>query len=139
MSKVQGTFTAGGNAFAQQGALAAITGPRDDIDAMRATYHHRRDLVVSLLDDIPGIVTVSPPATFYVFPDISSLLGKSAGNTRIESDVEFCNWLLENYHLATVPGSAFAAPGCIRLSFAASDDDLRKGIGRLAEAATALV
>jgi len=138
MSKVQGTFTAGGNAFAQQGALAAITGPRDAVEMMRASYHHRRDLVVSLLHGIHGIKTVSPPATFYAFPDISELLGKSAGNIRIETDVEFCNWLLEEFHLATVPGSAFAAPGCIRLSFAASDDDIRKGIGRLSEAATVL-
>lgn len=138
ISKVQGTFTAGGNAFAQQGALAAITGPRDEVDAMRAFYHHRRDLIVSLLGDIPGIKVVSPPATFYVFPDISGLLGKSAGNTRIETDVEFCHWLLDEYHLATVPGSAFGGAGCIRLSFAASDDDIRKAISRLAEAASAL-
>ncbi|WP_108883057.1 aminotransferase class I/II-fold pyridoxal phosphate-dependent enzyme [Anderseniella sp. Alg231-50] len=138
ISKVQGTFTAGGNAFAQQGALAAITGPRDDVDAMRASYHHRRDLIVSLLSDIPGIKVVSPPATFYVFPDISGLLGKSAGNTRIETDVEFCHWLLHEYHLAAVPGSAFGGPGCIRLSFAAGDDDIKKAIARLAEAASAL-
>ena len=138
ISKVQGTFTAGGNAFAQQGALAAITGPRDEVDTMRATYHHRRDLIVSLLRDIPGIKVVSPPATFYVFPDISGLLGKSAGNTRLETDVEFCHWLLDEYHLATVPGSAFGGPGCIRLSFAASDYDIRKAIVRLAEAASAL-
>ena len=139
MSKVQGTFTAGGNAFAQQGALAAVTGPPDDVEAMRATYHNRRDLVVSLLKDVPGIKTVSPPATFYVFPDISGLLGKSAGNTRIESDVEFCNWLLDHYHVATVPGSAFGEPRCIRLSFAASKDDIRKAVGRLAEAVATLV
>jgi aspartate aminotransferase len=138
ISKVQGTFTAGGNAFAQQGALAAITGPRDEVDAMRASYHHRRDLIVSLLSDIPGIKVVSPPASFYVFPDISGLLGKSAGNTRIETDVEFCHWLLDEYHLATVPGSAFGGPGCIRLSFAASDDDIAKATARLAEAAAAL-
>lgn len=138
ISKVQGTFTAGGNAFAQQGALAAITGPRDEVDAMRASYHHRRDLIVSLLRDIPGIKVVSPPASFYVFPDISGLLGKSAGNTRLETDVEFCHWLLDEYHLATVPGSAFGGPGCIRLSFAASDDDIAKAIARLAEAAAAL-
>ena len=138
ITKVQGTFTAGGNAFAQQGALAAIIGPRDEVDAMRASYHHRRDLIVSLLRCIPGIKVVSPPATFYVFPDISGLLGKSAGNTRIETDVEFCHWLLDEYHLATVPGSAFGGPGCIRLSFAASDDDIRKAISRLAEAASAL-
>jgi aspartate aminotransferase len=73
-----------------------------------------------------------------VFPDISGLLGKSAGNTRIETDVEFCHWLLDEYHLATVPGSAFGGPGCIRLSFAASDDDIKKAISRLAEAASAL-
>jgi len=138
MSKVQGTFTAGGNAFAQQGALAAITGPRDEVDAMRASYHRRRDLIVSLLDDIPGIKVVSPPASFYVFPDISGLLGKAAGNTRIETDVEFCHWLLDEYHLATVPGSAFGGPGCIRLSFAASDDDITTAMSRLAEAASAL-
>ncbi|MEM9473501.1 MAG: pyridoxal phosphate-dependent aminotransferase [Pseudomonadota bacterium] len=138
ISKVQGTFTAGGNAFAQQGALAAITGPRDEIDAMRASYHHRSDLIVSLLAEIPGITVVSPPATFYVFPDVSSLLGKSAGNTRIETDVEFCHWLLDEYHLAAVPGSAFGGPGCIRLSFAASDDDICKAMKRLAEAAKVL-
>ncbi len=138
ISKVQGTFTAGGNAFAQQGALAAITGPRDEVDAMRASYHHRRDLIVSLLSDVPGIKVVSPPATFYVFPDISGLLGKSAGNNRIETDVEFCHWLLDEYHLAAVPGSAFGGPGCIRLSFAAADNDIKKAISRLAEAAAAL-
>ncbi len=138
ISKVQGTFTAGGNAFAQQGALAAITGPRDEVDAMRASYHRRRDLIVSLLADIPGIKVVSPPASFYVFPDISGLLGKAAGNTRLETDVEFCHWLLDEYHLATVPGSAFGGPGCIRLSFAASDDDITTAMSRLAEAAATL-
>lgn len=138
ISKVQGTFTAGGNAFAQQGALAAITGPRDEIEAMRASYHRRRDLIVSLLTEIPGIQVVSPPATFYVFPNVSGLLGRSAGNTRIETDVEFCQWLLDEYHLAAVPGSAFGGPGCIRLSFATSDDDICKAMKRLAEAAMAL-
>ncbi|MEM7635170.1 MAG: pyridoxal phosphate-dependent aminotransferase [Pseudomonadota bacterium] len=138
ISKVQGTFTAGGNAFAQQGALAAITGPRDEVDAMRASYHRRRDLIVSLLADIPGIKVVSPPASFYVFPDISGLLGKAAGNTRLETDVEFCHWLLDEYHVATVPGSAFGGPGCIRLSFAASDEDITTAMSRLAKAAATL-
>ena len=138
ISKVQGTFTAGGNAFAQQGALAAITGPRDEIDALRASYHRRRDLIVSLLGDIAGIKVVPPPATFYVFPDISGLLGKSAGNTRIETDMEFCDWLLDEHHVAAVPGSAFGGPGCIRLSFAASDDQIRTAIARLAEAVATL-
>ena len=137
-SKVQGTFTAGGNAFAQQGALAAISGPRDEVEAMRQSYQRRRDLIVSLLRDIPGINVVAPPATFYIFPDISALLGKQAGNRHIDTDWDFCHWLLDEYHVASVPGSAFGGPGCMRLSFAASDDDIKKAIIRLASAAKAL-
>ncbi len=139
ISKVQGTFTAGGNAFAQQGALAAITGSKTEVEAMRRSYMRRRDLVVSMLQSIPGINTIAPPATFYVFPDISGLLGKTVGNTRIETDGELCNWLLDEFHLATVPGSAFGGAGCIRLSFAASEDDLREGMQRLAKAASILL
>jgi aspartate aminotransferase len=137
-SKVQGTFTAGGNAFAQQGALAAISGPRDEVEAMRQSYKRRRDLIVSLLRAIPGINVVAPPATFYIFPDISALLGKQAGNRHIDTDRDFCHWLLDEYHVASVPGSAFGGPGCIRLSFAASDDDIKKAMTRLASAARAL-
>jgi aspartate aminotransferase len=138
IAKVQGTFTAGGNAFAQQGALEAVTGPRDRVEAMRQSYLKRRDLAVSLLSRIKGFKIVPPPATFYVMPDISALLGKTIGNTRLETDVDFCHWLLDDYHVATVPGSAFGGPGCIRLSFAASEQDISEGINRIADAATRL-
>jgi aspartate aminotransferase len=138
IAKVQGTFTAGGNAFAQAGALAAITGPRDEVDQMRSSYKRRRDLAIAMLKGITGVEVSAPPATFYVLADISALLGRNAGNTRIETDTEFCHWLLEEYHVATVPGSAFGAPGCIRLSVAARDSDITKGLERLARAANAL-
>lgn len=138
IAKVQGTFTAGGNAFAQAGALAAITGPRDEVAQMRSSYKRRRDLAVAMLKGIKGISVSAPPATFYVLADISGLIGKTAGNARIETDTEFCHWLLEEYHVATVPGSAFGAPGCIRLSVAARDSDITKGLERLARAANAL-
>ena len=138
IAKVQGTFTAGGNAFAQHGALAALNGPRDEVEVMRSSYKRRRDLAIALLKGIGGVNIAPPPATFYILPDISALLGRTAGNTRIETDVEFCHWLLEEYHLATVPGSAFGAPGCIRLSIATRDSEIAKGLERLAQAANAL-
>ncbi|MEE4237497.1 MAG: pyridoxal phosphate-dependent aminotransferase [Anderseniella sp.] len=138
ITKIQGTFTAGGNAFAQHGALAAITGPRDEVEKMRVSYKRRRDLAVAMLKGIEGVNITAPPATFYILADIAGLLGKTAGNTRIETDTDFCNWLLEEYHVATVPGSAFGAPGCIRFSVATRDSDITKGLERLARAANAL-
>ena len=138
IAKVQGTFTAGGNAFAQHGALAAVQGPRDEVEQMRVSYKRRRDLAIAMLKGIKGVKVTPPPATFYMLPDISGLLGKTAGNVRIETDVEFCHWLLDEFHVATVPGSAFGAPGCIRLSVAARDSEIVKAMERLARAANTL-
>jgi aspartate aminotransferase len=138
IAKVQGTFTAGGNAFAQHGALAAVQGPRDEVEKMRTSYKRRRDLAVAMLKGINGVEVVAPPATFYILADVSGLLGKSAGNRRIETDEEFCHWLLEEFHVATVPGSAFGAPGCVRLSVATRDSDIVHALERLARAANAL-
>ncbi len=138
IAKVQGTFTAGGNAFAQHGALAAVQGPRDEVEKMRTSYKRRRDLAVAMLKGINGVEVVAPPATFYILADVSGLLGKSAGNRRIETDEEFCHWLLEEFHVATVPGSAFGAPGCVRLSVATRDSDIVHALERLARAASAL-
>lgn len=138
IAKVQGTFTAGGNAFAQHGALAAVQGPRDEVEKMRSSYKRRRDLAIAMLKGIEGVQVAAPPATFYILADVSGLLGKSAGNRRIETDEEFCHWLLEEFHVATVPGSAFGAPGCIRLSVATRDSDIVHALERLARAANAL-
>jgi aspartate aminotransferase len=134
MSKVQGTFTAGTNAFVQQAAIAALEGGRDDVEDMRETYRRRRDLVVDRLTRMPGVVAHAPAGTFYIFPDVSALLGRASGNHRIETVGQMCDWLLEEHLVATAPGSAFGEDRCVRISFAASDADLKTGLERIGEA-----
>lgn len=138
MAKVQGAFTAGPNAFVQQAAIAALEGPRDEVERMRATYLRRREVIVGLLEAIPGIKVHRPAGTFYVFPEVSALIGRTAGNHRIETVDDLCAWLLEEHKLAVVPGSAFGEPNAIRLSFATSEAEIRKALERLAQAAAQL-
>jgi len=138
MAKVQGTFTAGPNAFAQQAAIAALEGPRDEVERMRATYLRRREVIVGLLEAIPGIKVHRPAGSFYVFPEVSALLGRTAGNHRIDTVDDLCNWLLDEHKLAVVPGSAFGEPSAIRLSFATSEAEIRKGLERLDKAVAQL-
>ena len=138
MAKVQGAFTAGPNAFVQQAAIVALEGPRDEVERMRATYLRRREVIVGLLEAIPGIKVHRPAGTFYVFPEVSALLGRSAGNHRIDTVDDLCNWLLEEHKLAVVPGSAFGEPCAIRLSFATSEAEIRKAVARLGDAVAGL-
>jgi aspartate aminotransferase len=132
MARMQSIVSAGANSFVQRAAIAALNGPRDSVAAMREAYRHRRDLVITGLNAIPGLKIGEIPGTFYAFPDVSAFLGKAAGNTRIASTDELCDWLLEDHGVATVPGSAFGAPTSIRLSFAASEDDIKKALTRIA-------
>ena len=134
MAKVQGTFTAGANAFVQMACIAALEGPRDDVERMRLKYLARRDLVVKGLNAIEGIRVSKPTGTFYVFADVSSLLGQTMGNHQIDNVDDLCDWLLEVHHVATVPGSAFGDDTCLRISFATDSDTLRKAIKRIARA-----
>ncbi len=138
MGKVQGTFTAGPNAFVQQAAIVALEGPRDAVETMRATYLRRREVIVGLLEAIPGIRVHRPAGSFYVFPEVSALLKRTAGNHRIDTVDDLCSWLLEEHKLAVVPGSAFGDPAAIRLSFATSETEIRKALERLAAAAAQL-
>jgi len=138
MAKVQGAFTAGPNAFVQQAAITALEGPRDEVERMRATYLRRREVIVGLLEAIPGIKVHRPAGTFYVFPEVSALLGRAAGNHRIASVDDLCDWLLEEHKLAVVPGSAFGEPSAIRLSFATSQAEIEKAIARLRDAVARL-
>ena len=133
-SKVQGTFTAGGNAFVQMAGVVALETDREDCRQMTASYHQRRDLVSELLAEIPGVKVSPPDGTFYIFPDVSAHLGKSAGNHRVETVEELCLWLLEEHDVATVPGGAFGDPDCLRMSFACSQADIEKGCARMKEA-----
>ncbi len=131
IQKMQGALTAGANAFVQRAALAALEGPRDSVEAMRQAYEARRSLVMTWLQDMPGVRVLPPQGAFYAFPDIRPALS-AARRKGIAEDVDgFCDWLLENYGVAVVPGSAFGTDTAIRLSFAASAEELEAGLERL--------
>lgn len=134
MTKVQGTFTAGANAFVQQAGVAALEGPRDDVEMMRKSYLARRELVVEGLNAIDGINAPTPAGTFYVFADVSAMFGKTLGNHQIDNVDDLCDWLLEAHHVATVPGTAFGDTNALRISFATSPENLNKAIKRIAKA-----
>jgi aspartate aminotransferase len=132
MGRMQSVISAGANMFVQKAAVTALNGPRDDVHTMREAYRRRREMVVRNLRDIQGIQVSDVPGTFYAFPDVSKFLGHKAGNRVIATSDDLCDWLLETHGVATVPGSAFGAPTSIRLSFAASDAELEKGLNRIA-------
>jgi len=134
MTKVQGTFTAGANAFVQIAAVSALEGPRDEVEKMRQAYLSRRDLVISGLNAIKGIKAPSPVGTFYVFADVSAMFGRTVSNYKIDNVDDLCNWLLEIHHVATVPGTTFGDPNSLRISFATSKKNLQIAIDRIGQA-----
>lgn len=138
MGRMQSAVTAGANQFVQRAAIAALEGPRDAVERMRTQYEKRRDMVLAGLRAIPGVRIGSIPATFYAFPDVSGLLGKTAGNHVIDTTDALCDWLLDEHGVATVPGIAFGAPGSIRLSFACSEAEIAKAMERMRTALGAL-
>jgi len=136
--KIQGQITSGANAVTQQGAVVAL---RHDIApsmAMRDEFMARKQMVLDMLSEIPGIRLSEPDGAFYVFPDISSYFGKSAGDRLIANADDMAMYLLEKAHVSTVTGGAFGEPNCLRISFAASRADLKKGFGRIKDALAAL-
>jgi aspartate aminotransferase len=131
MARMQSIISAGANQFVQRAAVAALKGPREDVEKMRRAYAARRDLVIDGLRAIAGVKIAPIPATFYAFPDVSSFLGRKAGNHVIDTTDQLCDWLLENHGVCVVPGTAFGAATSIRLSFAASESDIKKALLRL--------
>lgn len=131
MARMQSAITAGANQFVQRAAIAALEGPRDAVERMRREYQKRRDMALEGLRAIPGVKIGAIPATFYAFPDVSALLGKKAGNHLLDTTDALCDWLLEEHAVATVPGTAFGAPGSIRLSFACSETEIAKAMSRM--------
>ena len=131
MGRMQSIISAGANMFVQKAAVSALNGPRDQVKHMTAIYKQRRDLVLKGLQAIKGVAIGPIPGTFYAFPDVSAFLGKRAGNHVIDTTDQFCDWLLEVHGVTVVPGTAFGAPNSIRLSFAASEADIEKGLGRI--------
>ncbi|MGO8672602.1 MAG: pyridoxal phosphate-dependent aminotransferase [Capsulimonadaceae bacterium] len=139
MSRIQDQSTSNPTSFAQAGAVAALNGPQDAVETMRVAFAERRDLIVSLLNDIPGVRCLSPGGAFYVFPNVKSHYGKSwttpEGVVRtIDGSDSFAEYLLTVKHVGVVPGSGFGADEHIRLSYATSAANIEKGLARIAEA-----
>ena len=138
MIKVQTQETTNTCTISQYAALEALTGPQGCVEVMRRAYVKRRNQIVSRLNRMPDVFCNMPRGAFYVFPDISEYIGKSSSCGRIDSDVALCNFLLEEARVACVPGTGFGAPGYLRFSYAASPEQIARGMDRIEAALTAL-
>jgi len=134
VTKMQGQYTSGVSSIAQKAAEAAYNGPQECVEEMRVAFQRRRDLIVGLLQEIPGIELNMPDGAFYAFPKVDSYYGKRCGDTVINDDNDLALYLLNEAHVATVAGTAFCCPGYIRLSYATSDENLREAAKRIAAA-----
>lgn len=132
-NKMQGQVTSGANCIAQRATIVALESSPDKIQYMVDAFKERRKLILELLSDIPGIKTNEPEGAFYVFPDISFYFGKTLRGKTINSAEDFAMYLLEEAGVATVTGEAFGDPNCIRISYAASEDDIREAMKRMKE------
>ncbi len=137
-TKLQGQYTSGASSIAQKAAEAAYTGPQECVAEMCEAFRRRRDLVVKLAREIPGLKVNVPEGAFYLFPEVSGFFGKRHGDRIINDAADLAMYLLEEAHVATVDGAAFCLPGYIRLSYATSDDNLRQAMARIASALAAL-
>lgn len=133
-TKLQGQYTSNPSSIAQKAAEAAYLGPQDCVETMRRAFLRRRDLIVGLLKEIPGLRLNLPDGAFYVFPEVSAYFGKHCGNRVIGDANDLAMYLLEEAHVAAVSGDAFCAPGYVRLSYATSDENIREACRRIAAA-----
>ena len=133
-TKFQGQITSGANAIGQRATIAALEAPVDRIQYMIDTFHQRRDLILDLLGEIDGFKLNVPEGAFYVFPDVSSFFGKTLKGRPIENASDFAMYLLEEAQVATVTGEAFGSPNSIRISYAASETEIREAVRRIQEA-----
>lgn len=133
-NKIQGQITSGANSIAQRATIAAVLAPVSSVKYMVDAFKARRDLVLSLLNEISGIKSNVPEGAFYVFPDVSSFFGKTLRGKKIENSDDFSMYLLEEANVATVTGDAFGSKDCIRISYAASTEELTEALKRIKEA-----
>ncbi|ALU26018.1 pyridoxal phosphate-dependent aminotransferase [Myroides odoratimimus] len=133
-TKMQGQVTSGANSIAQRATITAVEADPSVLKDMVAAFKNRRDLVVGLLKEIPGVKINIPEGAFYVFPDISSFFGKTLQGVKINNADDLSMYLLEKAHVATVTGVAFGNPDCIRMSYATSEDQLIEAFKRIKEA-----
>ena len=130
-SMLQGQYTSGPSSISQKAALVAYTGDQSCVSEMRTAFERRRSLIVDLLREIPGLNVNNPMGAFYVFPECKSYLGKSYNGKLVETATDVAMYLLDEAHVACVGGDAFGAPGCIRFSYATSDDNIKKAVARV--------
>tara|TARA_A100001011_G_scaffold63523_1_gene63945 strand:+ start:4306 stop:5490 length:1185 start_codon:yes stop_codon:yes gene_type:complete len=133
-NKMQGQITSGANCIAQRATIAAISAPVSKIQYMVDEFFTRREIIIKLLNEIPGFRVNKPQGAFYVFPDISYYFGKKIGQRRIKNASDFALFLLEEAYVATVTGEAFGNDNCIRISYAASEKNIRTAVSRIANA-----
>ncbi len=132
-TKMQGQITSGANCIAQRATITALDAPVSKIQFMVDEFHKRRDLVLNLVKDINGLKANVPKGAFYVFPDVSYYFGETIGGIDINNASDFSMLLLEKANVATVTGEAFGAPDCIRISYAASTENLKEAFKRIKE------
>ncbi len=132
-SKLQGQMTTNASTIAQRASINALTHDNTYTQDMNKAFKRRRDLVLGLMKEIPGLKCNVPDGAFYVFPDVSHYYGKSDGTTTIKNDMDLCVYLLDKAFVATVPGDAFGEPKCIRISYANSDEKLTKAFKQMKE------
>tara|TARA_A100000171_G_scaffold52989_1_gene75067 strand:- start:3567 stop:4754 length:1188 start_codon:yes stop_codon:yes gene_type:complete len=135
-NKMQGQVTSGANCIAQRATITALEHPPSKIQYMVDAFKERRSLILGLLNEIPGFKTNEPEGAFYVFPDISYYFGKTLNGKTISNASDFALFLLEEANVATVTGEAFGSPNCIRISYAASENDIKEAMKRIKEALT---
>ena len=137
-NKLQGQYTSGPCSVSQKAAVEAYVASQDCVEEMRKAFERRRNLIVELAKDIPGLEVNVPQGTFYLFPKCSSFFGKTDGTTVINNSTDFALYLLEKAHVATVAGDAFGDPDCFRMSYATSDENIREAMRRIKDTLAAL-
>lgn len=133
-NKIQGQLTSATCAIAQKATETAMLADPVKIEYMRNAFHKRRDLMLNLLSEIDGIKCNTPQGAFYIFPDISFYFDKSDGEFTVKDSNDFCMYLLNNAHVALVSGAAFGTPNCVRISYAASEENLKEAVSRIKKA-----
>ena len=138
LNKLQGQYTSGTSSVSQMAALAAYEGNQQCVEDFRKAFQRRRDIIVNLAKDIPGLKVNIPQGAFYLFPKCSSFFGKSNGKYTINNSTDFAMYLLEEGHVATVGGDDFGSPDCFRMSYATSDNNIKEALQRIKDALSKL-
>jgi len=138
-NKLQGQYTSGPCSVSQKAAEAAFAGDQQCVEDMRQAFERRKNLIVKLAKEIPGLEVNNPAGAFYLFPKCSSFFGKSYNGKTINTSTDLCLFILENGHVATVAGDAFGSPECFRMSYATSDENIVESMRRIKETLALLV